>query len=326
MGAIKNKWGPLLNRVGAYLNPSAGISTQERNRILAKQPKERTDEEKDALRSYRRQRLFVEHGTKQIGSEVGIMLSGLTDVNGVSISEMQSQLMNGWLDVAKDDWIAYLQANIEVTPVLEFLLQAEVPLQTAAYLVSLPMVRAYIEERQKASSTFAEALGKAPSHPSQSINAARVAIFNNPLYGFRAKVDENSVDEYAYTEAIHRIDIALVKDKFFDPAKLRTIIEKQKGHTDYERAAFLHFLEIENMAEGLNAFERALNADTTKSDSFFSAQNRIDLKEALLEDARWPAHVVNKILTESPISSFFIQEFSIRYLGTNHAFAYKQSD
>ncbi len=311
MGAIKNKWGPLLNRVGAYLNPSAGISTQERNRILAKQPKERTDEEKDALRSYRRQRLFVEHGTKQIGSEVGIMLSGLTDVNGVSISEMQSQLMNGWLDVAKDDWIAYLQANIEVTPVLEFLLQAEVPLQTAAYLVSLPMVRAYIEERQKASSTFAEALGKAPSHPSQSINAARVAIFNNPLYGFRAKVDENSVDEYAYTEAIHRIDIALVKDKFFDPAKLRTIIEKQKGHTDYERAAFLHFLEIENMAEGLNAFERALNADTTKSDSFFSAQNRIDLKEALLEDARWPAHVVNKILTESPISSFFIQEFQL---------------
>lgn len=316
IGAVGNKWNPLFNRVGAYLNPSAGITLAQKEKIEAK-GKKASWAEKKLLKSYRRQKLFLPHHTKVIGKEEGISLSGLMDVNNENrISDVISQMMNGWLDVAKDDWIFYIQGNEEITPSIEFLLEAGVPFKTAIYLVSLPMVRDYVKEQQLATSTFADALGKAPDNPNKARNKARAAILNNPVYGFDMAVSEAKVNSIFPKEAESRISKVLGDEKFFDPAKLRARIEAAPGKYDeYQRAAFLHFLEIEEMAGAMRDIKLRMNADTSKSGTLYEAQNKAGLIQDLMQDARIPKQILTSIMNESPISSFFIQEFQLDIWG-----------
>jgi hypothetical protein len=319
IGAVGNKWNPLFNRIGAYLNPTAGISTAEKEELEAKRAskKKLTRQESRKLNSYRRQKLFLPHHTKQLGKEVGISLSALKDVNGENrISDVISQMMNGWLDVAKDDWIFYIQGNEEITPSIEFMLEAGVPVKTAIYLVSLPMVRAYVKEQQLATSTFADALGKAPENPKKARNRARVAMLSNPIYGFDRVVNESDINKVYYKEAEKRVAEALGKDKFFSPEKLKALIENDKGsYNDYQKAVFLHFLEIEDMAGAMRDIKLRMNADTSKSGTLYEAQNKTALIKDLMQDARIPQSILTRIMNESPISSFFIQEFQLAIWG-----------
>lgn len=319
IGAVGNKWNPLFNRIGAYLNPSAGISTAEKEKLEAKRAskKKLTGAENKKLRSYRRQKLFLPHHIKQLGKEQGISLSGLTDVNGENrISDVISQMMNGWLDVAKDDWIFYIQGNEEITPSIEFMLEAGVPVKTAIYLVSLPIVRAYVKEQQLATSTFADALGKAPENPTKARNKARVAMLSNPVYGFNMEVSESKVNNVYPKEAEKRVADALGKEQFFSPEKLRALIENDKGtYNDYQKAAFLHFLEIEDMAGAMRDIKLRMNADTSKSGTLYEAQNKTALIKDLMQDARIPKEILISIMNESPISSFFIQKFQLDIWG-----------
>jgi len=310
IGAVGNKWNPLFNRIGMYLNPSAGITTAEKNKIEAK-GKKATPTEKKALARYHKQELFLPHHTKKIGNEEGISLAGIMDVDGENrISDIINQMMNGWLDVAKDDWIFYIQGNEEITPSIEFLLEAGVPFKTAIYLVSQPLVRAYVEEQQLTTSTFADALGKAPSALTMARNKARANILNNPLYGFNVATTERKVNTVISAEAKTRIKAALGEDKFFDQGKLKASLSKAGGpYSEYEKAAFLHFLEIEEMAGAMRDVKLRMNVDTSKAGTLYEAQNKTALINDLKTDARIPTKIIEKLINDSPISSFFIQEF-----------------
>ena len=314
--AVGNKWNSLFNRVGMRLNPTAGIS-EERKQVLEdrrKAGKRLTKSEYNQLKSYRRQVLLLPH--HQVDG--GISLGEIMDVNGENrISTILSQIMNGQLDIAKDDWVFDIQGTEEIIPTMEFMLEAGVPFETAVTMTSIPLVREYIQEVQLHSSGIARALDK--SVPENQINnAAKVAILTDPKYGFNLNVTRNDVDYELSLVAPEIISEALKEDNFFDADKLYKMSTAHKKAMDqgkkakygpYQQAAFLHFLEIENMAKAMKDIKLRLNVDTNRTGTFFEIQNKIALKELLLQDSRFPASIVKRITEASPISSFFIQEF-----------------
>lgn len=327
IGAVGNKWNPLFNRVGAHLNPSAGITPERYKELSAK--KKLNKDEKREFRSYRRQKLFFSHNAEAVGGHKVISFSALKDNNPEKeiqhrISNIISQMMNGWVDVAKDDWIADIQGNEEITPTMEFMLEAGVPLEDIVYLVSLPMVRDYVKEQQLYSSTFATALDKDRGR-SSVINAAKAAILNNDKYGFRFKqeIEPVQADQTAYKAAETMINAEVLTDKGkFDTSKLLGIISNHQTKTKagekpvygpLQRAAFLHFLEIEQMAAALRDIKLKMNVDTTRTGNLFETQNKIGLIKALFTDSRFPKAVIQKIVNDSPISSFFLQEFKLDF-------------
>lgn len=324
LGAVDNTYNTVFNRIGFRLNPTAGTTTEEFNRITALAPGKRTKADNVKLRKYHRQKLFLPHNTVQVGEEAAISLSHDKDANGeYRIADVINQLLNGWVDIAKDTWIFNIQGNKEVSPVLLFLLQAGVPVKSAIYFASMPMVRQYVKEQRLAKSTFAEPLGKAPENPFWFRSKAREEIFKNPAYGFNFKADElgGATLSTINKKAIEQIDDKVLnKDGYFDEAKMRVGIKKyadtiRKGdtynYTAEDRAAFLHFLEAENMAMPIRDIKLKMNFDTSKSGTLFEAQNRILMKESLKSDARIPVEMVDKILTDSPIGSFYIQPFQL---------------
>lgn len=322
LGAVDNTYNTVFNRIGAYLNPTSGTTTKEYNRIKAKEAasgfKSLTRDEQKKLNSYHRQTLFLDHNTRDIDGEKAISLSHLKDSEGKhKISDIINQMINGWVDIAKDTWIFNIQGNKEVAPTLLFMIQAGVPVEQAIYFASMPMVREYVKEQRLAKSTFADPLGKAAENPNFFKSKAREVVLTNPRFGFN--IDPESASGNRQNKTINQEALARVNSKFNSDDFLKNIkafaTEKKKGnvyqYSDFDRNAFIHFLEVENMAGAVRDVKLRLNFDTTKSGTLFEAQNRIFMQEALREDARLPVELVDRILTDSPISSFYIQPFQL---------------
>lgn len=319
IGAVGNKWNPLFNRVGMRLNPSSGIAQEYYESLLAIPAKNRTREQKRDLRKYRRQKLFLPHHSITEDGRTSISLARSMDVDGKNkISDIINQMMNGWLDIAKDDWIFDIQGIEELTPSIEFMLEAGVPFETAIAMVSTPLVREYVKEQQLYNSSLATALGRR-AKPNQIKLAAKKAIVTDPKYGFNIEgVSDRMLDYEIYQRTLKEVSEALGDDKVFDGEKLYKMSVAHKKAVDsgktptygpYQKAAFLHFLEIEKMGTAMRDIKLRLNSDTKRTGTFFEIQNKIALKNELLNDERFPTQVIDRIINDSPISSFFIQEF-----------------
>lgn len=156
IGAIYNTFNAVFNSIGLTLNPQYG-SKKNPKRAVLKFP----------------------HNSKN----GNISLSALKDAEDKnSISEVVSQLINGWVDVEKDDWISYIQGNKEIAPVMLFMLRAGVPIENVVYFVTQPVIKEYVAAQRAAKSSFAEPLGYTASQAKMPKVTARNQVLRQ--FGF----------------------------------------------------------------------------------------------------------------------------------------------
>ena len=313
IGAVDNTYNTLLNRVGAYLNPYT-LPYDEYVRLSEMEkanPRALSKEEKKKLYNFTKQTLLLDHNKMNVGSNEVISLSHTYDANGaIKISDIINQMINGWVDIAKDTWIFNIQGNKEIAPTLLFMVQSGVPIDQAVYFVSNPLIKEYVEKQKLAKSTLGKLLGVAGESPNFSKSHARGLIFEQ-VFGvqFSHKVARDLRNNYL---------LERVKNKEnFDVSKLqeRAKTKNVEDYTELDKQVFLHFLELEKMADAVTEVKQSTNVDTSKDMSMFEAQDRKYLLERLNENGRFPAGIVELFKKESPIGSFFIQDFQINLLG-----------
>jgi hypothetical protein len=140
--AVENKLHPLLTSLGAAL-PKTYKHQQWSDEKNAHE--EIDDVEYDM-------RLLLDHNKMADGR---ISLSGINSVDDQDkIADLFSHLMNGSVDVEKDNWIFFIQANKELIPVLLSLLKAGVPKRQAVYFVSQPLVKEYAKQQRLIKSAY----------------------------------------------------------------------------------------------------------------------------------------------------------------------------
>jgi hypothetical protein len=339
LAAVDNTYNSVFNRIGFHLNPTSGMSTKQYNAIKAKLAKGEkpnkimTRLQQKQFNEYHRQTLFLPHNVVEVDGEDAISLAHVKDANNEHrVSDVINQMLNGWLDIAKDTWIFNIQGNKEVAPILLFLLQSGVPYKQAVYFASMPLVRAYVKEQRDAKGTFSEPLGKAPVSEDKETGEqtvqpfwfrgkAKDEILGNPLHGFGIALDSLGAkrDGTIRREAMEKIDKEVLnEDGYFDEEQMKSNIKryakalkegKEYVYNDLDRAAFLHFLEAEAMAMPVRDVKLNMNFDTSKSGTLFEAQNRIISKELLKVDSRFPSEMIDRILDDSPIGSYYVQPF-----------------
>ncbi len=106
----------------------------------------RVDKKGNVTPQVRDIRMLLEHNTMTVGGKKVISLSDIETKTGVKVSDLISQLMNGWVDVAKDAWVFNINGNNIAGPVLLFMLEAGVDYETAVYLTTQPLVVDYCFE------------------------------------------------------------------------------------------------------------------------------------------------------------------------------------
>jgi hypothetical protein len=188
--ALQNKKHPILKSIGATM--PATYKSQKYNEI--------SKSYYDTFRTYD-MRLLLPHNTvKDKDGNERISISSNYNVDGDRIADIYSHVMNGLLDVEKDAWVFYIQANLEEVGVLNYLLEAGVPAETAILFVSQPMMREYALNQKMLKSTYKTIINRSPvAFPLVKFKSAeevlkRIPNFNNKKNELLKKINHKNLN------------------------------------------------------------------------------------------------------------------------------------
>lgn len=191
IGANENAFSPLFNSIGAKmpLYYKESFYNQQTNRYEDLEDGKFFDT-----------RLLLRHNKFNNGQ---ISLSDVDSVDATNkIADLFSQGMNGWVDVEKDDWIFYIQGNLEVSPVLLYLLKAGVPVRDAIMFVSTPLIREYATRQRLLKSPYATLMGIAPTEPQYAQYTAAVDVLAPAVEKYLTRqLDKAKFDSSKYDRA-----------------------------------------------------------------------------------------------------------------------------
>jgi hypothetical protein len=101
------------------------------------------------------QELLLPHNYKIVNGRKEIDFSSFKDADlNKYVRDVVSELMNGYLDVAKKDWVYSINAIKQLEPEFEFMMLAGVPVQVAALMLAQPYVREYLNSFKEYSSPY----------------------------------------------------------------------------------------------------------------------------------------------------------------------------
>lgn len=239
-------------------------------------------------------RLFFNHNKTANGN---ISLSALTTVgSNVKISEIISQMINGYVDVAKDDWIFFVGLVKEVSSVALFMNHAGVPLNEIVAFVKNPIIKDYIKQKINSKSLFYK-------------NATKDTIKNPTDYIRRTLfkklgVPTNYVDKNL---DVRELSIKKITKKVLEGFKGTNILDNdQKEITENKKQAQIlaHFIELEELSSNLTELMGSLNADTNKAKSIYFAEETFRKLRSVKLKNLFPLDKINSIENNSSISSF----------------------
>jgi len=235
------------------------------------------------------QRLLVNHNI--INGEIS--LSHTKDAkNEHDIAELISQLMNGYLDVAKKTWVIDINASKEFEPQLEFLLLAGVPVMDAVGLLSQPLVREYLGLIKKYTDPQRVAAGDINGTQMAAFQAAKEMLSNLDLLG---------------GDFISNMDIAQVAAEQLKDAEPVTFNDLEQGalgkkNDEFNKKMFLHFLEVTNMAKGNSELKRNLNFDTDKKQSLFEISQKEENLKAMSD--KFSKSSIDRLINDTVLKNF----------------------
>lgn len=302
LGAVDNTYNSIFNRVNFYMQPYFSMTIG----------KGESKEEKSFSQTIR-----MPHNTIKIDGLPAISLSHLYDVdNKNNIGKIISQMINGWVDVAKDSWIFDIQGNIEVAPTLLFMIQAGVPLDQAVAFASQPVIRRYVEKQRYMKSTFGVAMGVNIMDSAQYRSSSRREMLKEMGLDKYGPLETRDQKKTIYDRIIPAV-LETAPDNYFSISNLDrridgTMPEDQAGI--YDMRAFLHFLELEDMSGATTEVKLSMNFDTTKTTSMFSAREKLAKSYNLDTNNRIPENIRQKIQASSSIGSFNVQPFMINMI------------
>jgi len=289
--AIDNKYNPIFDSAGAHLLPTYKTSSDKELPVNVFLKTNKMPYMKD-------KKPVLDAKGKQV--EV-ISLSALKDKDGKnSIAEIKSQLVNGYVDVEKDAWVAFIQGNKEVTPMLLFLNKMGVPIEDAIYFVSNPLTRKYINSRKLSTGVLGD-LMSSPFVEEQIKHRARVETWGKALPGAEKRYEE--------------MNTLLEDGKTLTLDNMKKLVSSKNESSNLARGSFLHYIYLEDLMRGYDDIKAKTNVDTKKVPSLHEAQLRAEKVKELYDSESMPSSIINYIEKNSSISGFFLKDFASQLWG-----------
>lgn len=209
--------------------------------------------------------ILFKHNTVTIDGKDYPSLHHTKDANGeYDISDINSQLMNGTVDVEKDAWIAYLNLNPDAIPVYTLLLNMGVPFKDITSFIVRPVITEYLKELQFVRSPFNT------SYTQKDV-----------LFKF---LKESNIKEYL--------------------SKFKSNLIKGKASVSTTKEVLSYFILLKQEAESMRKVSSALNMDTRRNKTPFEAYiKKMRIHEAILEGVL-PQSVILKMAENSIIKGF----------------------
>jgi hypothetical protein len=322
IAAVGSSQYAIYSAMGMYLNATNGVSQEryEKLKILSEAGKLKPAEQKE-FDNHIDYTIQLPHNTKinvvkdkngkVVSSNVVIDLAGLTTSSGENIADLLGQLINGYVDVAKDAWVFNIQGNKEVAPTLIFLITAGVDFKQAVMLASSKYVRQYISTKIKLASAF-HGLSKFNVNDDSTHDLIRRyndkdainEVLSNNKQGSKNPgmfVPFNRInDVYADSRSFDTpLDMDVIEKLVLNPLSVRTEAEEL-----HELNALFQFVAYEQTAKQLTNLSQATKFDTSKATTLAEIRNNKKLFDNLSSNAALPTEIQDMILSSSPVGMF----------------------
>jgi hypothetical protein len=218
-------------------------------------------------------------------------------------------MMNGYVDVAKDDWIFFVGLVKEVSSVALFMNHAGVPLNEIVAFVKNPIIKDYIKQKINSKSLFYK-------------NATKDTIKNPTDYIRRTLFKKLGVstDYVDKNLDVTPLSIKKVTKKVLEGFEGTNILDNnQEGITENKKQAQIlaHFIELEELSSNLTELMGSLNADTNKAKSIYFAEETYRKLRTVKLKNLFPIDKIISIEKNSSISSFVNIENGVKRVITN---------
>ena len=306
IGAVFNAFFPSLQQTGAYLNTSYINQWGT--------PKELE--------------IFLPHNKKGENTSV----SGEYDVeNKHLISESISQLMNGWVDISKKDWVYYMNGIQELAPTQLYMLMTGVNPELMQAFTNQSIIDDYIQNLQSLKSLSVQ-LGD-PQKFRDVKKEALIQTFDkyipwdengnfqvlNRKSGKLVNYTKKSIRENTYIEETVIPNIYILRNyiiknipKDFSLDELKSTSLREKELSEVRSLAVLaHFLQLQEQASILGNVNKILNADRAKPKFLHQSAVRYNAKTTLEFNDILPKEVLDKLYNNTSTSAFNNQKTGI---------------
>jgi hypothetical protein len=234
-----------------------------------------------------------------------VMLGAINNIENQSIADLISQLINGFVDVAKDPWVFNLQANKQNTPIILFMIMSGVSVPNVVNLLNNPLVLEYNKELSNNAGLFAR-LNEGFSFDETEKEISAIT-----------RLKEKYVAEYKpfVQKGIVAFNTNAIANsaKDFTEEELKERIGSPVTERDFEILA--HFLQIKKLSNAVTEFTFLTKYDTEKMASTSDALARIEatkeFKKIPIDEKIIPDSWLDEI-AESPLGKFNNDEFIIR--------------
>lgn len=300
IAAVNNTFFALSQRAGLYLND--GYTTfqgKKQKPILNKT------------------RINLSHNTVNIGGKELPSLSSKLSKNGnYQISDIISQFINGFVDVANDDWVFFINAVKEYTPTMLFLNQLGVDVKTNIAFFNQPILKEYLASVQKKKNLFnrlrnPELYTFATNRSVEEIfiNASNVQDEKLQHLIFELIIKQNDPKGITFFEYKAVLDYLQEKaeqnkETFSIENLSKSVYNNTLLTTDENLMILAHYLELKKMGDTVTTLQRGLNADTKKVGSSYAVEERQALIEQAKKSKLFPEDIVSKMRNSSAISAF----------------------
>jgi len=324
VGAIGSKFASIFQSIDMYLNPTNGLTHTEFDKLVSdrdNEVRELSPSEHKSVDEHIDYRIQLDHNTRmeEVNGKVQkvIDLSKTENVSGERVSDLLGQLINGWVDVAKDAWIFNIQGNKEVVPTLEFLLMAGVDFRQAVMLSSSKLVREYIQTKRKMNSAF-YGLSELDQTNSETFDLIQ---FHNDIDALNEVLVNNGQEELnnieqVYGESRNFSNPLEIKKNGTIEKLIKNMGKERNAHEkDQELQALLQFVSYEQTAKQITNLTMATKFDTATSASLAEVRNMQEKFDTLHENKALPENIKDRMLKDSPIGMFNTNELQLELWG-----------
>jgi len=327
VAAVTSTFYAIFTQMGATLNGVNEVSQKEFNAAVktiaefdptkAATPAETIDyyKAKSLVDSYKDYTIKMPHNS--INGFVS--LSNLENVDGVSISNVIGQMINGFVDVAKEAWIFNIEGTMQNTPQLLLMIMAGVSVENAVYMSTHPIVREYNKLRSEYEGVFATVDKEA---------GTELFVKSSKQASYRAQQEmQNRLDLKTSFEEINK----MIAEPFTTQELSEAVFDlKKKEYTQRDIQVLAHYISLQSMSDDVTEFTMVTKFDTQKLQNLSEAEARLTQTEEIMSKDKSFDNEWFELIQETPIGKFNNDEFVLdlfsKYFGVrNNGIVIKKS-
>lgn len=241
------------------------------------------------------------------------------------IADILSQLGNGAVDAAKDNWIAYLQGNSEGITKILAMLEMGVPISNIAYFINNPLIRKYISIKRDSRSKLLDVYEK------YNPNNYNATLFKNQYAIAPALLTPDAAPARFSTTSFWGLGTMLKGYMKYQGLDINTFNEANLKEVAYSSmftndntmkakqiAGFLQYLYIEKLVKPFDLIKEATDLDRNTNVDSQSIFSKLMIIEEAEREHILGKNVMKDIKETSMISMFYpVLKFSRNLLGKN---------